>query len=290
MSANGAVGFWNTKELSQTYANNNRDFFRPTTDKVLQLAEELVDRSTAKNILDLASGTGNPAIRLALAFPDCHVHATDLAPAMLKLLDVTVADLKINNISSSVADAQDLAFAGNASYDAITFSLGLQLLKDTAKCLSECARVLKPGGALIISVPGPISKTDGARTTKEVHDRVVPNDPWMDINAMGTGDALKTAAEKAGFQQLCAAEVNNPITGSMDQMKAISIRGLLSAGLKTEDEQRKKHHGPDAKSCYAEADKVLEELLRQNGWLQAGGLIHLPSNVAIVLSAVKPMS
>lgn len=76
MSANGAVGFWNTKELSQTYANNNRDFFRPTTDKVLQLAEELVDRSTAKNILDLASGTGNPAIRLALAFPDCHVHAT----------------------------------------------------------------------------------------------------------------------------------------------------------------------------------------------------------------------
>ena len=159
MSANGAVDFWNTNDVSQTYANNSRDFFRPTTDKVLHLAEELVDRSTARDILDLASGTGNPAIRLALAFPDCQVHATgeriyvlvardatscplgptcyvccaDLAPAMLKLLDATVTDYKINNISSGVADAQDLAFAGYASYDAITFSLGLQFMKDPAK-------------------------------------------------------------------------------------------------------------------------------------------------------------
>lgn len=42
------------------------------------------------------------------------------------------------------------------------------------------------------------------------------------------------------------------------------------------------------KSCYAEAEEALEELLRQNGWLQADGSVHLPSNVAIVLSAVKP--
>ena len=80
MSANGAIGFWNTKDVSQTYANNNIDFFKPNTDKVMQLAEELVDRSTARNILDLASGTGNPAIRLALAFPECKVHATGDAP------------------------------------------------------------------------------------------------------------------------------------------------------------------------------------------------------------------
>lgn len=52
---------------------------------------------------------------------------------MLKVLDASATDLKISNISSSVVDAKDLAFAGNASYDAITFSLGLQLVKDTAK-------------------------------------------------------------------------------------------------------------------------------------------------------------
>ena len=61
------------------------------------------------------------------------MHLADLAPAMLKLLDATVSDLKVPNISSSIANAEDLSFAGDASYDAITFSLGLQLVKDTAK-------------------------------------------------------------------------------------------------------------------------------------------------------------
>lgn len=65
--------------------------------------------------------------------PICYVCLADLAPAMLKLLDATVVDLKINNVSSSVANAQDLAFAGNASYDAVTFSLGLHFVTDTAK-------------------------------------------------------------------------------------------------------------------------------------------------------------
>ena len=52
---------------------------------------------------------------------------------MLKLLDATVNDLKVPNVSSSTANADNLSFAGDASYDAITFSLGLQLVKDTAK-------------------------------------------------------------------------------------------------------------------------------------------------------------
>lgn len=56
---------------------------------------------------------------------------------------------------------------------------------------------------------------------------------------MGTGDVLKTAAQKAGFHQLQVYEVNNPITAPMDQMKTISINGMLSAGLNLEDAQRK---------------------------------------------------
>ena len=72
--------------------NNNIDFFKPNTDKVMLLAEELVERSTARNILDLASGTGNPAIRLALAFPECKVHATgDASPSRVHSSRVLVS-------------------------------------------------------------------------------------------------------------------------------------------------------------------------------------------------------
>ena len=50
----------------------------------------------------------------------------------------------------------------------------------------------------------------------------------------------------------------------------------------------RKSHGADAKSCFAEAEQVLEELAREYGWVQADGSAHLASNVAVVLSAIKP--
>ena len=69
--------------------------------------------------------------------------------------------------------------------------------------------------------------------------RVIPNYPWLDINAMGTGNTLKTAVQKAGFEQLQLSEVNNPISGTVDQWRTMGIKGLLSASLKAEDERRK---------------------------------------------------
>ncbi len=122
---------------------------------------------------------------------------------MLQKLQSTAKELNLANLTSQVADAQDLSFASDCSYDAVTFSLGVHFLPDKAKyalisifcsaqkacvpqnllsqlptqcalicrCLAECFRVLKPGGVLIASAVGPIDKTDGVRITKAVHDR-----------------------------------------------------------------------------------------------------------------------
>lgn len=122
---------------------------------------------------------------------------------MLQKLQSTAKELNLTNLTSQVADAQDLSFAGDCSFDAVTFSLGVHFLPDKAKyavvsiicstqkvcvpqilpsqlvtccalicrCLAECFRTLKPGGVLIASAVGPIDKTDGVRITKAVHDR-----------------------------------------------------------------------------------------------------------------------
>lgn len=127
----------------------------------------------------------------------------DLAPAMLQKLQSNAKELNLTNLTSQVAAAQDLSFASDCSYDAVTFSLGVHFLPDKAKyalisitcslqkvlvlqklprilsthcalicrCLAECFRVLKPGGVLIASAVGPIDKTDGVRITKAVHER-----------------------------------------------------------------------------------------------------------------------
>jgi len=76
MAGHTADNFWDKEALVATYSNMNSDLFRPNTNKILELAEKLISPKSGLHVLDLASGTGNPAIGLAIAFPDSKIHAT----------------------------------------------------------------------------------------------------------------------------------------------------------------------------------------------------------------------
>ena len=52
---------------------------------------------------------------------------------MLQKLQANVTELGLANLTSQIADAQDLSFASDCSYDAITFSLGLQFVPNKTK-------------------------------------------------------------------------------------------------------------------------------------------------------------
>ncbi len=67
----------------------------------------------------------------------------------------------------------------------------------------------------------------------------MPTTPWINVNALGEEGAFKTLVNQAGFEEVHLQEVNNPISGSMDLMKAMSLRGLLSVGIAAEQEQRR---------------------------------------------------
>jgi len=67
------------------------------------------------------------------------------------------------NATLCVADAESLPFESNF-FDVIVTSHTLEHIKNDRQVLEECARVLKPGGELIIFVPGRI---DGIATQEE---------------------------------------------------------------------------------------------------------------------------
>ena len=52
---------------------------------------------------------------------------------MLQKLQASVKELGLANLTCQVADAQDLSFASDCSYDAITFSLGLHFVPNKSK-------------------------------------------------------------------------------------------------------------------------------------------------------------
>ncbi|MFT4175292.1 MAG: ubiquinone/menaquinone biosynthesis methyltransferase [Luteolibacter sp.] len=94
-------------------------------------------------LLDVASGTGDLALAIQDACPDCEVIASDFCPEML-------AHAASRGIGKTiVADALNLPF-GEAEFDVVTVAFGLRNMADYPAALKEMKRVLKPGGKLVI--------------------------------------------------------------------------------------------------------------------------------------------
>lgn len=95
-------------------------------------------------ILDVAAGPGNVAREMVRQGAD-HVVALDLSFNML------AAGAKRRNAQLSWvnADANTMPFA-DATFDAVTISFGIRNVSDPEAVLREFARVLKPGGRVVI--------------------------------------------------------------------------------------------------------------------------------------------
>ena len=110
------------------------------------------------DILDIATGTGDVAFRLASNYPESAVTGVDLSRGML---DIAKAKLKEmpekmqRRIAFEPGDSLALQFA-NGTFDLITVAYGVRNFEHLRQGLDEMYRVLRKGGTLCIielSVP-----------------------------------------------------------------------------------------------------------------------------------------
>jgi ubiquinone/menaquinone biosynthesis C-methylase UbiE len=99
-------------------------------------------------VLDAACGPG--IITAALAPRVREVVAFDLTPEMLLRARQRCAAAGLTNVTFREGSATDLPFAG-ASFDAVATRLSLHHFQHPAQPLAEMARVLKPGGSLVVA-------------------------------------------------------------------------------------------------------------------------------------------
>ncbi|MGB5251097.1 MAG: bifunctional demethylmenaquinone methyltransferase/2-methoxy-6-polyprenyl-1,4-benzoquinol methylase UbiE [Sedimenticolaceae bacterium] len=121
---------------------------------------ELTGVRTGQRILDLASGTGDLADRMAdLVGPEGCVLMTDINAAMLAVgRDRMIDRGHVGNLCYAQVDAEALPFPED-SFDLVTIAFGLRNVTHKGKALRAMYQVLKPGGrALILEFSKPVNR------------------------------------------------------------------------------------------------------------------------------------
>src|SRR5690242_2903619 len=109
--------------------------------------ERKFDLRGAKQILDVGSGAGQIAKHLLkYADPGTHITCCDLSPEMLRRARTRIKDNAPDHVA---ADLAKLPFA-DGSFDCVTCGYVLEHLPEARLGLSEIARVLMPGGRLLL--------------------------------------------------------------------------------------------------------------------------------------------
>ena len=133
-----------------------------------------VERSGARQILDLATGTADLAIAMARRIPEAEVTGGDISEGMLALGREKVAQAGLaERITLVAARAEELPFA-DGRFDAVTAAFGVRNFADIGKGLAEMSRVLESGGGVfILEFSTPRSKIFGSLYRFYFH-RVLP--------------------------------------------------------------------------------------------------------------------
>lgn len=103
------------------------------------------------NVLDLAAGSGDLSSEFAKQVgPKGQVVMTDINPDMLaegkkRMLNQGL----VGNIDFKIMDAEQIEFEDN-TFDCVSISFGLRNVTDKEKALSEMARVIRPGGRVLV--------------------------------------------------------------------------------------------------------------------------------------------
>lgn len=105
-----------------------------------RITRAALDPKPGEKVLDLAAGSGVSTAELARSGAWCV--AADFSLGMLSVG-------RERGLPMVAADALALPFA-DAAFDAVTISFGLRNLVDTEAGLREMARVVRPGGRLVV--------------------------------------------------------------------------------------------------------------------------------------------
>lgn len=180
------------------------------------LAELFARVENPRRLLDLGCGTGLGARQLRARYPQAALLALDRAPGMARIA-------RAAGVDALVADAQRLPLA-TASCDAIFSNLVLQWCPEPRKALAEALRVLRPGGWLCLSLPGPATLRELRAAWRQV-------DGAEHVHQFAPASAWQAHAEAAGLEldSMRSSLLREPHADVFALMRSLRETGVVNA-------------------------------------------------------------
>ncbi len=174
---------------------------QPVTEALVEYAQPV----PGMQVLDLASGTGEPAITLAARVGERgHVTALDVSAELLEIARQRAQARGLGNFTAQQADAHSLPFS-DERFHLATSRFGVMFFRDAALAMRELRRVLRPGARACFLAWGPFEQPYWKSMMGVVHRHVggpllAPDGPNPFRYAQP--GSLSAVLREAGFQQV----------------------------------------------------------------------------------------
>jgi SAM-dependent methyltransferase len=184
------VGIWN--RMSETYLREIDARFAPVVEQVLTRA----GLRPGERVLDLGTGTGSVAIRVAPAVaPGGVVLGVDPSREMIAIAAQRAASMELTNLSFREGRGEAIP-AADGAFDVALASLSLMYAIDRAGTSREIARVLRPAGRLVAAVWAGAEECDIVRF-QQTAGRYAPPPPVAGVGPGSIADPSPYLAQLA---------------------------------------------------------------------------------------------
>lgn len=178
------------------------DLWLPQIAPVGEVLLEGLAAQPGDRIIDLGSGTGEPALTLARRMQGrVDITGVDSAAPMVAVAQRKVEAEGLANIRFLHMPAEQLDFADD-SFDRAMSRFGVMLFDDPLQGLREIRRVLKPGGHFAIAVWSTPETMPTLLWSHQVFSKRIPEDaapPLHKVTSLGRPGVLDEMLGQAGF-------------------------------------------------------------------------------------------
>lgn len=137
------------EDLHYGYFRDGKQSLTRATDALTDEMLKLADPHDGHKVLDIGCGTGKAGCRIAQEF-NCQVLGVSPSTACINKASALAATLELSDSAKFLpGDGTQLQFQ-DASFDLVWVMESSHLMDDKQALLRECARVLKPGGRVVL--------------------------------------------------------------------------------------------------------------------------------------------